>query len=118
MATDELTVFNMGIATLERIHTILVSMNQSSVSGNPLETKRYLKILYKETYPFLNDDEKKAIKESWKKINENIYVKDNIIQYSRGIQTSMDNVELWLRDKLKQKGLLMAQGEDPKFALK
>ncbi len=110
--------FNMGIATLERIHKMMEYLNEyKTTSQNPYYISNALDGLYMELYPFLNDDE---IEEGDKMQLEIA----GCFEYEHGRSTCKMKVasmlhafERFMRKEFKEKGLLMAQSDDPAVAL-
>jgi len=120
------SVFNMGLATLERIDVLIRKQSSFSamkyMNGNPLHGY-LLNIqmeLYKELYPFL---EEKEHKEATKKFLD-VFRKNPITKTTTGLfvpdvtEATMLEFDFWIRKMLKAKGLLMSTKEDPRFAMK
>jgi hypothetical protein len=110
-------LFNMGVATLMRIDNILVTLHEYNIAGNVILIQRTLYCLYKEVYPFLSPKEKGHAIELWKCIDNNGFrIADDHCQYDSGLSSNLNAFEFWLRDKLKEKNLLM-KTEDTTLAL-
>ena len=110
--------FNMSLATLARIDTILIDLNDSQTK--PIFLIPRLEQLYKELYPFLNNAERKEGFEFLRKIDQSIVNIDTTrkkIQYKNTLFDVKDMFEYWLRDHLHKKGLLMAKSDDPATAI-
>jgi len=110
-------VFNMSLATLSRIDSVLSVLNNPMIIRNVLVNTQMIKGLYMEVYPFLNDSEKEEgdkmlsdIYRQYKTINDETRV-------NKVIHGKISTMEFWLRQKLNDKGLLMAKAEDPGIAL-
>jgi hypothetical protein len=126
--SDELTAFNMAVASLMRLNNLFVMCNAYSVSGNLLDKKRTLSVVYAEIHPKLKPDEVKKIEELMPMINkaEKIFGKINSedINYHRKISRPYTNfcgllfqLELLLRDLADKKGLLIPSRNDPNYAI-
>jgi hypothetical protein len=113
-------IFNMSLATLQRIDNILKSLNLYYSSGMYTQIQNTLFCLYKELYPFLNKKEKEEALGLWNEVYKRKMYKnmeDKKVYYSKDLFDYMNNFEFWIRDKLNQKGLLMAKTEQPELAL-
>ena len=104
--------FNMSLPTLNRIHVSLQELNKHFIEGNPIYRKRYLMQLYLELDAFLDEQERESGLKELQYIASNIYFQNATLMFSRDIEDRMFLFELWCRRKLKEKGLLMAEGED------
>lgn len=107
-------VFNMSVATLERINTLLQELHTNWIEGNVLIIQRLLFALYKEIYPFLNAKEREIGDNISEKIRENMGFDNSTGShtYSNGISLIFNDLDFWLRDKLNEKGLLMAMSDN------
>jgi len=123
---SNLSVFNMGLATLERIDMLIRKQSSFSamkyMNGNPLHSY-LLNIqmeLYKELYPFLDDNEHKEAKRNFL----DVFKKNPITKSTTGLfvpditEETMLEFDFWIRKMLQAKGLLMSTREDPRFAMK
>ena len=123
---DNNAVFNMGLATLERIDSLIRKQSSYSamkyMDGNPLHSY-LLNIqmeLYKELYPFLDDKEKRLAKKDFL----DVFEKNPIENKATGLfvpnitEKKMLEFDFFIRDKLKGKGLLMSTKDDPRYAMK
>lgn len=112
------SVFNMGIATLERIDILLRKLSENYIIGNILLIQRIILILYKELYPFLNQTEKKESRLKYDKILNGVNVIDGI-KYNKeqDIEKEILEFDFWIREKLLARGLLMSQADNPELAL-
>lgn len=115
---QEATVFNMGIATLMRMNETLIKLNMYNEEGNPLKIERMLKVLYKEVKPFLTKEEVVSIHSQMVAMTLSINVNEKGEPVcSHDINELFDSIEEWLRDRMLDKGLLMAKGDDPSRAI-
>ena len=115
---SSINVFNMSLATLERIDILLRKLTEQMITGNTLLIQRYIIALYKELFPFLKPEEKK---ESRKKFND-ILLSITILDGSKysiknGTNNAILEFDFYIREQLYKKGLLMAKGDDPSIAL-
>lgn len=112
------TSFNMSLSTLERIDILLRSVSQYMIIGHGVYVQRNIMALYKELYPFLNDTEKKDSKKVFDRIRFGVQIVDkHSFRMGEGIYTTMIEFDFWIRDKLFEKGLLMAKSDNPENAL-
>lgn len=111
--TSSTTMFNMGLATTERIHNILTQLNDPIATQHPVIRTRILQSLYMELYPFLNDVEKVE----GERMRQDIYSMYDGDSVSLKVLSKMTAFEFWMRQKLNDKGLLMAKSDDPGSAL-
>ena len=111
-------IFNGSIATLQRIDTILKKLHESFTMTQVFWVKQNLSCLYKEVYPFLNQDERLKGKELWDIIDKGVKINPSGTTCDCRLSwSSFNDFDFWLRDQLNNHGLLMAKGEDPAFAL-
>lgn len=116
------TTFNMSLSTLQRIDELLQMIHKYWIVRDlPHIIKATLFQLYKEVYPFLNKAEIIEAEGLWKKIDiiEFIPREDGVrgYNYNSKLKPLMHEFELWLRLKLKEKKLLMAESDIPENAL-
>lgn len=115
---SEATVFNMSLATLERIDKLLKALEEHMIMGRVLFIQRNIMALYKELYPFLKQEEKEYSMKEFEDIRVAVTCHGTTYSINDSqIKVKMNNFDFWIRDKLLQKGLLMAQGENPETAL-
>jgi len=107
------TNFNMALPTLDRIDNLLKNLALSNISGNYFYNKKLLRELYKEVYPFLGSTEKTKAANQWELINKFGFQKTSRCGYNvdSTVIEHMDNLDFWLRQKLKDKGLLMPKSD-------
>jgi hypothetical protein len=106
--------FNMGIATLFRIDNLLQRVSAYQILNNKLLTQRCLSELYKELYPFLTDPEKQAGTALWLTIVDSglSFNTGKLVRYNKTLSDNLDAWDFWIRQKLYDKGLLMAKGDN------
>ena len=110
------TEFNDALATLRRIDTLLVKINEASTLGDHAIHQRLLHTLWKEINPFLKGAEKKEALKEWNDIKDIIQIEGKRVYYNPQAEAELHDFDFWLRDKLESHGLLMPKGEDPSNA--
>lgn len=119
--------FNMAVATLQRIHLILVSLNRFSMEG--IQDRRYFRLLLalsKEVQPFLSDKEKATLNkyytshwdylvclERMQNITPDMRLKNSI----RKNVPDFYGFELFMREQLYKHDLIMPRHQDPRNAM-
>ena len=105
--------FNMSLATLERIDSLIKELHENWVDGNVLAIQRILFSVYKELYPFLTEKEREIGNEFFEEIKHEINFDDNTGQfsYTAGITVNLHDFDFWIRDQLHKKNLLFGKGE-------
>jgi len=124
---EEPSKFNMGLATLQRIHNLLVLSTEIMLTPNP-DYQRILKIeeeIWMEVRPYLrkNEDKKDPIDKKLKEVRENMNYNANYNQ-RKFINSNKRNLfvkglkefRMLLRDMLDEKGYLMPKTDDPRYA--
>lgn len=109
--------FNMSLATLERINKLLISLNDSNIIGNMPIVHRTLFSLWKELYPFCDKAERIEGSKEWNDIKAAIKIVKSKIYFDKKGLYELNDFEFWLRNMLYSKKLLMAHGDDYRFAL-
>jgi len=89
--------FNMGLAMLERIHTLLNACAECRLTKNSRMHDASLRSVEIEVWPWLVENEKEKIKTNRK--------------------LSMDEQEKYLRELLRKYKFLMAEASDPRHAI-
>ncbi len=115
---SERPVFNMGIATLQRIDDILKDLSEYNVNQNFLAVKYNLLELYKESLIVLVKDDKvlEEAAKQWKVIKEkNIEANRSGLDFDDDVPDLLTEFEFFLRKKLAY--LLMPKGDNPEEAL-
>lgn len=117
-ADDKKTVFNMGLALLERINGLLNVASASAIDGNYDLWHRISLAIYREISPFLDDKERKEIIRIGKEINlynlksENISDKDK-----EKVVNELHNLDIYIKECLKKHDMYMPSKDDPGFAM-
>ncbi len=131
------SVFNMALAYLKRIDKILYFCQQSAMSGNVDNWTNNLRGVYREVAVKLNKDERLEITGANKVIDREKLLDTNIeeeeanfksiyyllndktlkIQHKRTIMFLLDALEIKLRSKLQEKGMLLPSKQDPTKAI-
>lgn len=130
---QEGAVFNMAVATLQRINYYLQLANYSSFNDSLIDWKRALDVIYREAITIEKSvktkgnikqiaDIKKKVDESYKEFLSDLQLRrDKIVSEKHPITTDLkvllNRYEIKLRELLSSKGLLMPTKEDPRFAL-
>jgi len=135
---SEESVFNMALAYLKRIDTLLYFCQEAALKQDKEKWLGYLRAIYRETSVKLKDDEKKEILgDPNEKIDletltdkfieeeeanfKNIYFLMNNpelrTRYEQIILFLLDALDVKLRGKLQKKGMLLPSREDPRFAI-
>lgn len=115
---ESTSTFNMSVATLQRIDNILQGMTTYNIQGNAVYLQRYLMQLYNELRPFLNEAEKKEGDAFFYKIKTCTRGSDpQHFMIAAGSWDLFQNSEWWMREKLKDKKLLMAVSDSPDSAI-
>lgn len=110
-------IFNMSLATLSRIDSCLSQLNNPLVTAKVIIHTSIIKSLYMELYPFLDDEEKKEGDDMLKEIYSQYFDDNGEPRVYLRIGGKMAKFEFWIRQKLNDKGLLMAKADDPGLAL-
>lgn len=108
-------MWNMSLATLQRIDNLLRSLTNYYITGQLILIQISLKCLYKEVYPFLDAKERIEGNNMLKEIDTKGFQKfkgQESFSYNADLFIIMHSFEFWIRNKLHEKGLLMAKGED------
>jgi len=118
-AEDKTTAFNMGLATLERINNLIISLSSYHIENNVPGMRNTILELYKESHVYMNQKQKDEAEAIWSNIdNYNIESVDSTsIKYDPKILEYINYFDFWLREILHKKGILMPKGEDPHTAM-
>lgn len=135
---QEESVFNMALAYLKRIDKLLYLCQQAAINGDTDAWTNYLRGVYREASVKFNNNEKKDISgDPKKKINlttltdnlieeeeanfKNIYFLSNDLKlknrHKRIILFLLDALEIKIRKKLQEKGMLLPSKDDPRMAI-
>lgn len=115
--TASTSVFNMSIATLQRIDIVLKMLHSYNMSNEPMLILRGLRCLHKELYPFLDEGERTEAIDRWNKIKNSVKHEFRRYLINHNFFEDSHEFEFWMRDKLNEKGLMMAKPDDPGLAL-
>jgi len=117
------TKFNMAISTLMRLDTLLKGCAEAATRGDLFGWNENLLTLRRNVFPFIKQDEIKEIESLFEKLNSERWVyfpegKKRILpkQIDR-IWRILDKIEIVMQLAMKDAGLLMPKGDDPRFAL-
>ncbi len=133
----EESVFNMALAYLKRIDKLLTLCQHSAFTGNTEGWLNHLRGVYREASVRLKEDERKEITGKDQKINLKTLLDNNIQekeatfkninylindvriknQHKKTILFLLDSLEIKLRTKLQQKGMLLPSKQDPTKAV-
>ena len=109
-------VFNMSLATLQRIDSLMRRLSAFLVLRVPVAAERCAFEFYKEVFPFLTPEERAEAGGLWAGVIAARVPVPGKARYS-GLFASLHVFDFWLRDKMLSHGLLMARGESPEFAI-
>lgn len=114
----EQPTFNMAIATLERINNLLVQISTEQIRRRTILIQRLLYELYKEIYPFMNDEERTTTLTKWLKLRESGVFQDpnGKTTFRPELLNQLDQFDFYLRDLLNKHDLLMPKSKDPSDA--
>lgn len=117
-ADDKKTVFNMGLALLERINGLLNIASASAIEGNYDLWHRISLAIYREISPFLIDKERTEIINLGKKINLENLKKEYISGKEREeIISGLHSLDIYIKECLKKHDMYMPSKDDPSFAM-
>lgn len=109
MEQQHTVAFNMGLATLERMNNLLISLANYNLVNNVSSVRNTLLELYKESSGYMNKDERKEAIDHWQKIS-GCYInwtEHNTVEFDNKILGYLTDFDFWLRDLLYSKGILM-----------
>ena len=111
------SAFNFAIEYLKDISTSLKMCKQYASLGNPNGWVAWLRIVYREVACKTNNKEDEEFDEEFRKINK--LMNDPKEMHTQRIQILflLDQLEIKLRKKLQQKGMLLPSKDDPRFAV-
>ena len=119
---SEQSEFNQGIATLMRIHSALLELGAATANSNYTKQYRFLKVLYKEVKPVMNDTERTKAKElkkdtddAFNELLKAMNTKNKRIE--RKHINKFDEFEEYLRDMIQIHNCGLPQKRDPRYAL-
>lgn len=111
-AEEEGAVFNGSLATLERIHNLIVDITRYDVNFNLLGYRNNLKELYFESRGFLDKKERVQARNTWEKIKGLKCVVDHergTSVYAPELPDLLDLFNSWLRLRLHRHNVTMAK---------
>jgi len=135
---SEQSVFNMAMAYLQRIDRLLYKCQEMALSQNVDNWRLHLRGVYRELSVKLNPDEDKdivgdpSVKINFQTLIDNFikpeeanfrnidYLCNNPmirIKYKTTILYLLDALEVKMRRKLQEKGMLLPSRADPRFAI-
>lgn len=115
------TVFNMGLATLDRINSLLNMSSEHSIDGNYYGWYNVLFTLKRDVFPFLKSEDTKKLKElfnlfpgkCWASRKGKVVVNSDSISV---VSALLDTIDTQLRQAMKDAGLLMPKQSDPRYS--
>ena len=112
-------IFNMAVLTLDRINMLLTQLSGAWISGNFILIKNLLRELRKEVHPFLDEKERTLNNDKWERIEDYSFKKTSKVGYKfdPAVVIHLQEYDIWLRIKLKEKRLLMNLPGDARFSL-
>ena len=115
---DKATAFNMGLATLERINALLISLTSFNVEGNITGMRNTILEVYKETYVFMDKPQETEAEDRWIEIEGyKINTLDSTsVKFSPDLILLINDFDFWLRKVLHKKGILMPHADTKGFS--
>ena len=116
---DKTVAFNMGLATLERINNLIVSLASYNIEQNIPGMRSTIHELYKESYVYMKKDQKTEAEGRWIEIEKYKIetVDSSSVKYNPDMILLINDFDFWLREVLHKKGILMPKGDDPHTAM-
>jgi hypothetical protein len=115
--SSEGTAFNMALATLERMNHLLNQATTYSIENQYYQWYKILFSLRRDVFPFLNDDEQKKLNKKFAKIPGTCWQSEKRgvgldSDYITKVPPVLDEIDLLLREYMKEKGILMPKKLD------
>jgi len=113
---DTSTAFNMGLATLERINNLMISLASYNIENNITGMKNTIHELYKEASVYMNKDQDKEAEERWIEIEnyQIVAVDSTSVKYNPDMVLLINSFDFWLRKIFHTKGILMPKSDSVK----
>ena len=113
--------FNMSVNTLQRIHSLLVVINQAKLDSDAYTWITSLATLRTEAHAHIQDVDKrsqlkKKVREMQGEVNEYLILKNPNIPID--LWNGMDDIHEVIMERLKEAGLLMKTADSASKALK
>lgn len=115
MQSDQ-SVFNMAMAYLQRIDRLLYKCQEAAHSGN---IDAWLNCLYgirREVSVKLKDTEPEELKGMFSEVVKLLTPADRIKKRAE-ILNKLDEIDIYMRLKLQERGMLLPNRSDPRFAI-
>jgi len=116
---SEESAFNFAVEYLKGISESLKMCKSACAESNPYEWYKWLRIVFREASVKLTDDEKSSeiddFNNDFKAIVE-LLNSPNRMNKNKAM-TLLDNLEIKLRRKIQERGMLLPSKSDPKFAI-
>jgi len=112
---SERSEFNSNLATLERIDDLLKKCREAAFVGDLSAWFKFLRNLRKEAQVKMPDDEKEKCTKEYKsleKIHELYLLHADKKGISKTFDRNLDEFELYLREFMNKKGMLLRDDED------
>lgn len=113
-----LTEFNSNKATLIRIDSALRAASDCSVTDDFHNWFKALMVLRREAFPKMDETQQKKSTAWYRKIEKNLAILHRSGQqdyYNTKIDNDLDEFELFLREIMDKKGMLLKDGENQAF---
>ena len=115
------TVFNMGLATLDRMNMLLNLASEYAIDEEFHFWYNTLVTLRRDVRPFFNEDQQGVLKEKfnefpkncWRKLKGGATTIDSDIEVD--VPELLDEIDSMIREFMKDSGLLMPKKSDPRF---
>lgn len=120
MEENKISEWNMADATLKRMDFILTEIYKAWLVRDGVEWYNQLRALHRELYPFMKTKERNATKNL---INGLVKEYNIISNNPKGFKISpmfsekLDELDLFLRSEMDERGLLMKRSRDPAKSL-
>lgn len=114
------TNFNMAIATLQRMDTILRFISDAAYQGNLFMWSTYLRELRRNIIPFIKKTEDENITDMFNKLNFKWTDASGkiILRHRQEVYFILDELTITMQRAMKEAGLLMPKSDDPRFAIR
>ena len=105
---NELTLFNMAMACLNRINKLLSTISSAYMIGDPMKMGWALRALFREIAPKLSDEERTEFHTMFAEAIKSKMDRSMFFKY-------LETIDVWLRDKLEERGMLIPSAKDRRY---
>jgi len=113
--SDE-SVFNMAMAYLKRIDQILYKAQEAATTGDIDEWLNQLYAIRREVSVKLKSEEEEELRKKFSELVKFLTPINKIKQRGK-IRTMLDEIDIFIRKKLQERGMLLPSKSDPRFAI-